>query len=241
MNPIKLLITALAFTLSSVSWAAPAHDYELNGSFNDALGGPALVTGGGTLGADGYTFGVSQGLALSNALTDGADYSIEIRFSFDANQTTNNSTWLKIIDFKNLTSDDGLYSYLSAGARTLDYCVCGTQHNGTADVFSGGKLVDVLLTRDKTTQMVKGYANGVEQFSFVDVTGSAVFSSSDKVIHFVRDDNAVMGEASSGFVDRIRIYNGAIAPVPEPETYAMLLAGLGLMSTVARRRGKYKA
>jgi hypothetical protein len=28
----------------------------------------------------------------------------------------------------------------------------------------------------------------------------------------------------------------AMAPVPEPETYAMLLAGLGLMATVARRR-----
>jgi len=28
----------------------------------------------------------------------------------------------------------------------------------------------------------------------------------------------------------------ALAPVPEPETYAMLLAGLGLMGAVARRR-----
>lgn len=27
-----------------------------------------------------------------------------------------------------------------------------------------------------------------------------------------------------------------LAPVPEPETYAMLLAGLGLMATIARRR-----
>jgi hypothetical protein len=29
-----------------------------------------------------------------------------------------------------------------------------------------------------------------------------------------------------------------ITPVPEPETYAMLLAGLGLMGTIARRRNK---
>lgn len=27
-----------------------------------------------------------------------------------------------------------------------------------------------------------------------------------------------------------------VAPVPEPETYAMLLAGLGLMGVIARRR-----
>ncbi len=37
-------------------------------------------------------------------------------------------------------------------------------------------------------------------------------------------------------------YNGAIqlAPVPEPETYAMLLAGLGLMGAVVRRRSTRK-
>jgi hypothetical protein len=29
-----------------------------------------------------------------------------------------------------------------------------------------------------------------------------------------------------------------VAAVPEPETYAMLLAGLGLMGAVARRRNK---
>ena len=28
----------------------------------------------------------------------------------------------------------------------------------------------------------------------------------------------------------------AVAPIPEPETYAMLLAGLGLVGAVARRR-----
>jgi len=31
-------------------------------------------------------------------------------------------------------------------------------------------------------------------------------------------------------------YSVTLAPVPEPETYAMLLAGLGLMGTIARRR-----
>jgi hypothetical protein len=39
------------------------------------------------------------------------------------------------------------------------------------------------------------------------------------------------------------LYNGSISsstisPVPEPETYAVLLAGLGLMGAIARRRNK---
>jgi hypothetical protein len=36
------------------------------------------------------------------------------------------------------------------------------------------------------------------------------------------------------------IYSGAIAAIPEPETYAMLLAGLGLMGAVVRRRSSRK-
>jgi hypothetical protein len=32
-----------------------------------------------------------------------------------------------------------------------------------------------------------------------------------------------------------------IPPVPEPESYAMLIAGLGLMATIARRRNQRKA
>ena len=36
------------------------------------------------------------------------------------------------------------------------------------------------------------------------------------------------------------VYAGAIAAIPEPETYAMLLAGLGLMGAVVRRRSNRK-
>ncbi|MBK9347843.1 MAG: PEP-CTERM sorting domain-containing protein [Burkholderiales bacterium] len=34
----------------------------------------------------------------------------------------------------------------------------------------------------------------------------------------------------------VRTGDVLLAPVPEPETYAMLLAGLGVMGAVARRR-----
>jgi PEP-CTERM motif len=35
---------------------------------------------------------------------------------------------------------------------------------------------------------------------------------------------------------RIRLSGVTVSPVPEPETYAMLLAGLGLMGAMIRRR-----
>lgn len=49
---------------------------------------------------------------------------------------------------------------------------------------------------------------------------------------------ASMGYTPPGYwpsIDNLRIDEVA-APVPEPETYAMLLAGLGLMGGIARRR-----
>ena len=40
---------------------------------------------------------------------------------------------------------------------------------------------------------------------------------------------------------KVTVINAVVTAVPEPEAYAMLLAGLGLMGTVARRRNKAKA
>lgn len=39
----------------------------------------------------------------------------------------------------------------------------------------------------------------------------------------------------------VGVVNVVAAPVPEPESYALMLAGLGLMGTIARRRSKSKA
>lgn len=44
------------------------------------------------------------------------------------------------------------------------------------------------------------------------------------------------GCCSSSFAMDNVVYSAALAPVPEPETYALLLAGLGLMGAVVRRR-----
>lgn len=47
----------------------------------------------------------------------------------------------------------------------------------------------------------------------------------------VDDPNHTVHTVLRGVID-------TVSPIPEPETYAMLLAGLGLVSFIARRRSK---
>ena len=57
------------------------------------------------------------------------------------------------------------------------------------------------------------------------------FISDDLTITGFRWDTTLGGQRNTG-IDNLR----TAAPVPEPETYAMLLAGLGLLGFAARRR-----
>lgn len=48
----------------------------------------------------------------------------------------------------------------------------------------------------------------------------------------------IRGEYVNGVVETTALDNVVLTPVPEPETYAMFLAGLGLMGAAARRRAR---
>jgi hypothetical protein len=110
MYRVSLAIMAF-FACCGVSWAqlpSPLHDYELNNSLADSLGGPSLVNNGATLGATGLTFAANQGPSLSSWLGGSAtsgNYSIEMYFSLD---TT--ISFRKLIDYSNRVSDFGLYN-----------------------------------------------------------------------------------------------------------------------------------
>src|SRR5256886_7060986 len=83
-----VILLSLAVLLGPTSsWGAIlVRDYELNGSYADALGGPAINPNGGTLNPTNYSFGPNQGLNVANAPFphdySSNDYSIETTFSF---------------------------------------------------------------------------------------------------------------------------------------------------------------
>lgn len=244
-----LILAGLSLGLTPLSLppaaqaASVTHIYELNGSLADSLGGPSLVANGGTLGPTGYTLAANQGPSLSNAI-DPATYSIEMRFSFEIL-----SGYIKIIDFKDLTSDDGLYNLDTA----LDFFPVTT---GPSGAFVANTITHLVLTRDDATDAVVGYVNGVQQITFTDDLDRATFSGLNNLIHFLQDDFPTgQGEASGGFLDQIRLYDGALTAtqvtdlfngaqppglpgqVPEPATWLMLATGLaGLLGYGWRRQ-----
>ena len=118
-----------------------------------------------------------------------------------------------------------------------------------SDVFTSGEFVRLVFTHDSTESWVYignshvfQYSGSVFHFSGFDNSLADIGS----VLHLFRDDfDTNQRQAGSGFVDYIRIYDKAltanevingVSAVPEPETYAMMLAGLGLLGFAARRR-----
>lgn len=248
---LGFLSISTAFAWMGTAQAATlTHNYDLKTTgFADTEGGASLVSGGGTLSSAGYAFGANQGLTLSNSINP-SSYSILLDFSLsDASQRQ----YSKIVDFKALTVDDGVY----VNTGTVSYYADGNDIiQGSTPVVDNTPL-KLALTRDASGQ-VSTYLNGVQQFSFLGVSGivrdSSVFFTPNSIINFFNDDVATGGsEAASGLVSQIQIYDGALSAsdalsltgaatdptaVPEPFTIVGTLIG---GTAALRMRKKLKA
>src|SRR5262249_13756187 len=152
--------------------------YTLNGTLADQLGGPSLVADGGTLGATRYTFGANQGLELTGALANTANYSIELVMEYDT--LTNPPAFRKMIDFSQRMSDAGMYVH---GSVTQFF----PGANG-ADSVTAGTDFHFVFTRNAATNTITTYLNGVLQAVYDDSATSAM--PLGNVLTFFEDDHA---------------------------------------------------
>jgi hypothetical protein len=90
------------------------------------------------------------------------------------------------------------------------------------------------------------FSDGLISFSGA-LNGSTVFDFNTEVAGFVLADQRYIvldiaeTTGQTQWMDNVSIQEAAIAAVPEPETYAMLVAGLGLLGFAARRRKQKEA
>jgi hypothetical protein len=249
-------LLALASLVATSVMSPPAragliHDYEFNGTYADTLGGPALVPAGGMLDPffQRYDFLANQGLSLSNALPNNSVYTIDMSFFF-----SDLTFFRKILDFKNLTPENGLYNFntmlqlLRAPDPTL---------GGPNAALAPTTYARVDVTRDASSLLVI-YVNGAVQISINDTGKVGVFDGPNSIIQFFKDDidNDPI-DASAGVVSQIRIYDTALSPdqvrglggpklnlalIPEPSGLVLLGTGaVGLLGYMVRRRSRRSA
>ena len=169
------------------------------------------------LDANGYSIpGHGSGLSLSGVLNP-SNYSIELMFRLDGIPDPADCIWepgvcsMKVLDFKNRTSDDGFYVYsiesnqISAGLQFQPLAVIFD------DVIRFGTLHHLVITRSNQTDRITVYVDGIEIFSEVDDIGSGIFSEASSIAHFLMDDLVFEEDAPIGFIDQIRIYDAPLS------------------------------
>ncbi len=79
--------------------------------------------------------------------------------------------WRKIVDFKNLTSDEGFY--VKAAGQLRWY---GGGSEGPLNAIQPNTTVRVALTRDSSSGQVAAYVNGVQHFTEIDINSVGILS-----------------------------------------------------------------
>jgi hypothetical protein len=249
-QPLRAVVTVLLLAAAADACAVLRADYRFQGNLNSSVAGaPALTSfgAGNVFGTDSIAgastpalaFPEGGGLTLPNANTivPGPTYTIALLV-----RLASVSGYRKYIDFKNRTSDNGVY--VLDGALNFYNFATGPTAPITANAYR-----TIVLTRDAAGQVV-GYVNGAQQLGFADTTSAGLIDAAN-TLNFFFDDTVTTGEQSAGAVARIQVYDNALsaaevaglglAPPPagipalDPRSLLLLAATLLLLGLVALR------
>jgi hypothetical protein len=189
--PAKAAVVANYQFQNTLSSTIPsAHDLVpfVLGSYSSAsIGGTPTTV---------YNFGQQQGLSLNTTGLISNNYTIAALLQF--NDLTD---YRKIFDFKNLTSDNGLYTYIGQ----LNFY----SENSGGPTVGPGTFFEVVLTRDSSTALMTAYLDGTPVFSFSDSSSLGVISPAN-LLNIFQDDLVQDSESSSGSVAGLRIFDNVL-------------------------------
>lgn len=163
-----------------------------------------------------FSSAVIAALLLCTASAQAADYKLTFTasgFGWPGVPAPQNVVTGSFIYSANMGS--GLWAELKAVDLTIDGHVY-TLAEIKADLFFGKPVIGVPVSG------VAGVTQLTDDFYFFPVDHYFVYAASNRAYVWSTSD--------------VTVFTTQISAVPEPETYAMLLAGLGLMGFAARRR-----
>jgi hypothetical protein len=200
--------------------------------FRNAIAALALTMSGGLSMAatTTYDFGnllsghfqpVNTFASLSVTTEDNQSFAFEFK-SYDLDSIFNNGAFITKLTLNNTTAtaDKPTISEVS-GDATVNVA------NGSGP--DGSNVWDFAFKYD-TSNSAESRLNGNETVTWkASFAGAILFGTPAFAVHVQGLDKILTDSAGSAWYT-------SVTPIPEPETYAMMLAGLGLMMTVVRRR-----
>lgn len=204
----RSVVAALSFSLLPV---VPLQAHAASSTFDNSTFSVSYVFGAG---------GTSE--PLETAIVTGEASSIELPdfwyWEIDTAGNTLSLTWLKERDYMN---DASIAPFI--GIRISD---------------TNGQLADITgVSITNSSYVPSTYGNLIEGFGPSNLAFDAdniYINLNTSMWHNFDPEPGKMGDR---YRDRIALeVNFQTAPIPEPETWAMLLAGLGLLAGTARRK-----
>ncbi|OSP56581.1 hypothetical protein BV911_01065 [Pseudoruegeria sp. SK021] len=230
-----MLAAGLALAHPAQSQAASLlNAFEFWSDFSDAVGTATASSTGGTVTAGELVFSANGGPRI-DLPSQIKTFTLAMKFRLD---TTAGKT--KLLDFRTLASDGGLYNQNSS------LVFFDTQPPTATGLLTANKDHVLVFNRNDSSKLVDIYLDGSRVISFLDPTGMTIGYQGH--IHVLEDDKTTSKtQAVSGVLDYVRIYDAAlsptqiatiglpqepippVAPVPLPAPLALLAGALGLL------------